>query len=43
MMERRGMDSSGSRFGKVVGFGGDSNELLGCIEYRKFLKQLGAY
>jgi hypothetical protein len=37
MMEGRGTDPSGSRFGKVVGSGGHSNELLGCIKCRKFL------
>jgi len=37
MMEGRGTPPSGSRFGKVVGSGGHSNEPLGCIKYRKFL------
>lgn len=43
MMEGRGIDPSGSRFGKVLGSGGHSNEPLGCKKCRKFLKQLGAY
>lgn len=43
MMERLGIDPSGSRFGKVVGSGGQSNERLGCTKCRKFLNQLGAY
>lgn len=43
MMEGREIDPSGSRFGKVMDSGGHSNEPLGCIKCRKFLKQLGAY
>ena len=41
MMEGRGMDQSGSRFCKVVGSCGHSNEPLGCIKCRKFFKQNG--
>jgi len=38
MTRGRGTDPSGSRFGKVVDSGGQSNEPLGCIKCRKFLK-----